>query len=301
MFLLRVLVLDHLEVRLIGQLVGCLVRDARFRERLDAGSPLDVGRFAIGAPRPARDDTAVEPDRIAQLVELALRELARIADAEIVERQVRERDALQLVDAEAERFDHPVDLAVLALVDRDPEPRMPGLAGKELDLGGEREGAVVETDAITEELDVIGRELAVHLHVVGLRHVRGGREEAGRELAIVGEEEDAFRVEVEPADRLDRHGHVREVVHHRQATAIVGDGGDAGLRFVEEDVELVVRDDGLAIDLDLVPFGIDLRAEHADDLAVDADTARGDELFGLTPGRHARRSEVALQSYGGSH
>jgi len=46
-----------------------------------------------------------------------------------VERQRRERDALKLVDLKAERFDHPVDLAMLAFMDRDAEPGVLALAG----------------------------------------------------------------------------------------------------------------------------------------------------------------------------
>jgi hypothetical protein len=51
-----------------------------------------------------------------------LRELARVADAKVMEREVRERDALQLVDAEVERLEHAVHLMVLAFVDRDGDP-----------------------------------------------------------------------------------------------------------------------------------------------------------------------------------
>jgi hypothetical protein len=46
-----------------------------------ASAPRNVGRLAIGAPLAARDSGVIEADRIAQLVELELRELARVSDS----------------------------------------------------------------------------------------------------------------------------------------------------------------------------------------------------------------------------
>src|SRR5262249_28291240 len=90
-----------------------------FGARLRTGAARDVGGLALGAPRTACDRAMIEADQVAQLVELLLPELARVADAQPVERQVAERDALKLVDAVTERLEHTVDLALLALVDRD--------------------------------------------------------------------------------------------------------------------------------------------------------------------------------------
>jgi hypothetical protein len=308
---LCVFVLDHVEVGLVGRRLAVdLARSGAgsgggscllFGESLCASAAWDVRGFALRVPRATRDHRAIEIDSVTQLVELVLCELARVTDAQIVERQVRECDALQLVDAEAERLDHPVDLAVLAFVDRDAEPRVLALAGEDFDVSGERDRAVVELDAVAELLDVIRRELAVHLHVIGLRHVARRREEAGGELAVVREKKDALRVEVEAADRLHGNGEIREVVHHGDAAPIVGDRRDAALGLVEEDVELVVCDDCLAVDLDLILIGVDLGAEHGHDLAVDLHPTGGDQFLCLATGRHARRSKIALQSYGRGH
>jgi hypothetical protein len=118
------------------------------RSRLRTCAPWDIGRFTLRVPPASRHRAVIEPHEIAKRVELLLRQLARVADPEVVKRQVCERDPLELVDLEAERFDHPVDLAMLALVDRDAEPRVLALAGKDLDLGGHRGRAIVERDAI---------------------------------------------------------------------------------------------------------------------------------------------------------
>jgi hypothetical protein len=97
--------------------------------RLCARTPWDVRLLAVRAPTTTRHCTVIETDRIAKRVELLLRQLARVTDTQAVEREVRERHALKFVDVEAERFDHSVNLAVLAFVNRDREPRVFALAG----------------------------------------------------------------------------------------------------------------------------------------------------------------------------
>ncbi len=270
----------------VGSIVECVVAARRvcgrragakgrgllgFGARLGASAAWDVGVFARCAPAATRDGAVIEPDHVAQLVELLLRELARIAHAQAVEREVRERHALELVDEEAKRLDHPVDLAVLALVDRDAEPGVLALARQHLDLGGHRDRAVVETDTIAQLLEVFGLEVAVDLDVIRLRDVARRREQACRELAIVRQQQHALAVEVEAADRLHGSRQVRQVVHDRRATAVVGDGRDAGLRLVQQHVEVIERDHGFAVDGDSVVLRVDLRAEHRDGLAVHGD------------------------------
>jgi len=176
---------------------------------LRACTPRYIRLLALGAPPAARDGAVIEPDGIAERVELQLRQLASVADAELVKRQVRERHPLELVDLVAERLDHPMDLAMLAFMDRDAEPRVLALAGKDLDLGRHRGGAIIERDAIPQRLDVLALELAVNLDVIRLGDVIAGREQPCRELAIVGQEQHAFGVEVEAADRLYRDRQVR--------------------------------------------------------------------------------------------
>jgi hypothetical protein len=172
---------------------------------LRARASRSIRDLAARMPGTSRDGAAIQPDQIAQLVQLLLVELARIADAQIVERQVCKRHALELVDLKAERLEHPVDLAVLALVDGHRDPRVLALPGEELHRRRHRRRAVVELHALAELLQVILREPAVDLDVVRLRDVARRREQSRGELAIVGQQQHALRVEVEAADRLDRH------------------------------------------------------------------------------------------------
>jgi hypothetical protein len=259
-----------------------------FGARLGTCPARDVRVLAVCVPPATRHRAVIEPDGVAQRIELGLRQLAGIADPQVVKRQVGERHALQLVDLESDRLDHPVDLAVLALVDRDAQPRMLALAGQRLDLGRHRDRAVIERDSFAQGLEVFAPELAVYLDVVRLRHVARRREQPRRQLAIVGQQQHALGVEVEAAHRLHRDRHVRQIVHHRRPPAIVADRGDARLRLVQQHVEVIERDDRFTVDQHRVVHRIDLGAEHRHDLAVHLDPARGDQVFGLAPRRDAR-------------
>jgi hypothetical protein len=269
--------------------------------RLRTGTTWNVGGFTLRPPPTSRHGAVVEPDDVAQRVELLLRQLASVADAKLVKCQVCERDPLELVDLVAKRLDHPVDLTMLALVDRDAEPRVLALAGQDLDLGRHRDRAVVEGDAIAQRLDGVVPEPAVDLDVIRLRHVVGRGEQARRELAVVGEQQHALGVEVEPANRLHGDRQVREVVHHGRAPAVIGHRRDAALRLIEQDIEVVERDDRFTVDKHRVVIGIDLGAEHGDDGAVHLDAAGDDQVFGLAARGDPSGREVPLQADRGAH
>ena len=93
-----------------------------FDPRLRTRASRNVRLFALGPPPAARDHTAVEAHGIAQLVELLLGQLARITDPQVMEREARERDPLQLIDAEPERLEHPMDLVMFALANGQRDP-----------------------------------------------------------------------------------------------------------------------------------------------------------------------------------
>jgi hypothetical protein len=264
--------------------------------RLRPCAPRDVGILALSAPAAARDCAVIEPDHVAQLVELLLRQLACVTDAKIVEREVGKRHALELVDLEAERLDHPVDLAVLALVDGDAEPGVLALGGQDLDLGRQRGRAIVERDTVAQRPDELASQLAVDLDVVGLGHMTRRREQPRRELAVVGEQQDALAVEVEAADRLHRDRQVRQIVHHRRPAAIIGHSRDAGLWLVEQDIEVVEGHHGLVIHQHGVVLGIDLGPEDVGDLAVHLHPARHDQLLGLAARGDPGGRKVPLQA-----
>ena len=98
------------------------------------------------------------------------------------------------------------------------------------------------------------------------------------EIAVIGEQEQAFGVAVEAANRVDALRHVDEF-HHRPALALVVDRGDKTRRLVEHDDPRPLRPQDLAIDPDLGGGRVDPGAKFSHDLAIDLDTAGGNQRF----------------------
>jgi hypothetical protein len=181
-------------------------------------------------------------------------------------------------------------------VESDAEPGVLAFTRKDLHLGGHGRCTVVERDALAQRSELLAGEVAVYLDVIGLRHVVAGREQASSQLAVIGQEQDAFGIEVESTDRLHGDRKVRKVVHHRRSPAVVADRGDAALGLVEQHVEVVERDDSFTVHLHGVAVGVDLGAEHSHDLVVHLHATCDDQLLCLAACGNPGSGEVPLQA-----
>ena len=170
-------------------------------------------------------------------------------------------------DRESHRLEELPDLPLPALVDLHLQGRVPVAAAEDLDPGRGR-SAPLEEDAVPDLVEVLLAGLALDPDLVDLGHAvaRVGQPEG--QLAVVGEEQGPFRVEVEPPDRIDAGREVLEQVQHGRPPERVFDADDAAGRLVEEDVErpLLLAADRLSVHLGPVLAGIDLLAELEDDL-----------------------------------
>ena len=95
-----------------------------------------------------------------------------------------------------DRLAHAAHLAVAALVDRDAQE-----AGVEQRDLGRRGEAVVELDALAQAAERAAVRLALDLDEVLLVDAEARVREAVGEVAVVGEQQQALGVGVEPADR----------------------------------------------------------------------------------------------------
>jgi hypothetical protein len=112
-------------------------------------------------------------------------------------------------------------------------------------------GAVVELDPAGEPLHVGRRQRGLGLDGVELLDLVARVHQAVGELAVVGQQQHAGRVAVEPPD--GHHAPLAELaveqVHHRAALLRVVGGGDRVARLVQHDVREGLRVDRAAVDL----------------------------------------------------
>ena len=130
---------------------------------------------------------------------LGRREPAPRAGDKIVDADASEVGAVQGLDSVAGGRDHALDLVVLAF-----DQRQAKRARADRFAGRSAHGLVVvaQQHAAQQLLDLRRIDGMLAVHVVDLRRVPLRRGEAMDERAVVGEEQDAGRVFVEPADRL---------------------------------------------------------------------------------------------------
>ena len=143
-----------------------------------------------------------------------------------------------------DRLAHAPHLPVAALVEDELDARAPELPGPR-----GRGDAVLELDAVREPRDVAGRQVTLDVGDVGLLDPVARMREPVREIAVVREQEDAARVDVEPADGHDTRV-VADEVDDGRAPLRVARGRHDAERLVQEDVGQLLLADALAVDLD---------------------------------------------------
>ena len=226
-----------------------------------------------------------------ELIHFGGLELAPRAGLEPFEGQPRVAAAVEPHDRVADRRAHALDLMLAALVQHELDPSRAESAGPR---GSRR--PVVELDAASEPLESLVGRVALDLGDVDLLDLVARVRKRVRELAVVGEQERAGRVCVEPADRDDAGGVVDEV-DDGSPPLWVARGRDHARRLVQEDVGERLQLDGAAVELDPVALrheGVQLTRP-----AVDGDAARLDQLVGAAPRGDPGAGEVGVQAHSG--
>jgi hypothetical protein len=169
-------------------------------------------------------------------------------------------------------------------------PEIGGAAARGIGLA---DGAEARAGFFAETIEFFKGEAAFDLDVIDLRELGPGFEHGGGEIAIVGEKDEAGVGVVEGADGIDTLGKTAQEIAKRAAALGIGERGDDLGRFVEDEVDVIFFGlDEVAGGFDLVLGGIGLGAKFGDDLAVDADLAGKDELFGV-----AARGDASVSDY----
>ena len=160
--------------------------------------------------------------------------------------------------------------------------------------------AVFELDAALEFFEHLVRHFAVHAADVFALDLRARMHQRVGEIAVGRQQQEARRVDVEPADRDPaRAFQERQLLEHRRAAfRIVARRDDAFGLVVDEHLRVfgVVADDdeALAVHLDAIA-GAHARSDRRDD-GIDLHLAGFDALFEQAPGAEPRVGEDLVQA-----
>jgi len=179
-------------------------------------------------------------------------------------------DAGEREDWKADCIEHPAYLPVAALVNCYVDDGgvvflvviHPG------DFGGSCH-SILQNDALAQVgAGPIG-DLATGHNTVSLRNLMTGMGQGLGERAVVREEEEARRIRVQPADRVDPAADALHEVHHGVLRVGIADGSNVSDGLVQDEVDVLRRrGDGAAVDANFVTFRIRLRAEVPGGLPV---------------------------------
>ena len=189
--------------------------------------------------------------------------------------------ACERLDPVADGRDHALDLVVLAFDQGEPQRAGPGrLAGG----GAHRLVLVVQQHALQQPLDLrrVDRMLATHL--VDLGHVMLRRRQAMDQRAVVGEEQHAGRVLVEPADRLHTalaQGRGQQRIDARMVLWLLR--AFVPRRLVHDQERALMVSPRLAADGKVQAERLDLAVGLAADDALDRHPLGGDQAGAFAP------------------
>ena len=120
-----------------------------------------------------------------------------------------------------------------------------GLSPRRISLiAGGRGAAAAQRNAGAELLFLFRGELPVDFDQVGFRNValRGG--DGVGEFAIVGEQDQAVAVIIEPPDGVDTRFHAGQQIEHGGAALRIAGGADHAVGLIQRDVNVMRRAGG---------------------------------------------------------
>ena len=230
-----------------------------------------------------------------ELADLQGSQGAKLARLHSFQGKPTHRDPLELRDGVPHRLEHPLDLVVLAFVQRDLQPGV--LSGLEHSDPVHRQAVALDVHSPPQAGQSVGVGDAVDLGVVDPRHFVTRMGDAFRERAVVGQEEEALGGDVQPPHGKEP-GDFRDEVHHRLAALGIVAGRDRPLRLVEQEIDgCVGSPHPHAVEANVVTHGVSLGAELGHDLAVDGDPALGHRLLRPASRSEPRAGQDLLQSF----
>ena len=204
------------------------------------------------------------------------------ARCEIGEQDRAETDSDQLFDRMADGVTHLSDFVVASLAQGQLDPGLTLVAADGAEIGRPAQAAVGQTHAMFQFGQHAWPARAGQLGMVGPGDLIARMQQAGGQLAVIGQQQQPGRVIVEPTDRKDALAHLAEQLTDRWPPFRVGQGADHTGRFVEEKIQPGrVEGDGLAVNNNGIASRVRGRSQPGDRLAVDPDPAGLNQRLGF--------------------
>jgi len=155
----------------------------------------------------------------------------------------------------------------------------------------------VERDALAQPAQRLLVRHADHAGLVGAGDAVARMRQLRRQVAIVGQQQQAFGVVVETSHGVDVLAHSDQHVDHRRPALGIGPRAHHAGGLVQQDVALALRGFHAApVHADVVHGRVGLGAHFSDGGTVDRDTSLGDEGLGRTPRGQAGLGQDLLKS-----
>jgi hypothetical protein len=122
--------------------------------------------------------------------------------------------------------------------------------------------------------------------------------EALRQVAVVGQDQQAFRLGIEPADIKEAREFRRQEIENSVARIRIGTRRNKTSRLIEDNVERAFSADKFAADFDVVVLR-GLRAEISANPAVDRDATLSNQLVAMPPRADTGGGEKTVQAHVG--
>ncbi len=199
----------------------------------------------------------------------------------------------------ADRVAHLSYLAIAPLANRNRQRGVSGFAPGQLDVG-RRRPASLDHHAAREPGEIARIGQPEHARLVDARHAVAGMGEPRREVAVIGQYQQAFRFEIQPPDRIDILPHAVDQIQHGRPALRIRSRGDVAAGLVEQEVAMVFGHlHPAAVHTDVVARCVGFRAELAHAGAVDRHAALQDQLLGRAARGDARLRDDFLKAFHG--
>ena len=207
-------------------------------------------------------------------------DLLRFAFRHLTELERTEGHADQPVHIKADRREHILHLAVLALPQRYGQPGIRALHAVEHRLD-RAIGDAVHLDAVLQLLEDRWVHLAMHPHTVAAKPARRRQRQHARKATVIRQKQKTFGVDVEPPDGDHARQVLRQIVKDGGAPfRVAGRRHEAGRLVVKPQPRALALGQWLAIHDDAVLFG-DIDRGRGQNLPIDHDAPGFDPLLGL--------------------